>query len=122
MYRLARPTCRVRSSRLFHATNPHVLIDVSVVPLKNENGASVSAEVAIVHRLIQKSGLKHQLHAYGTNIEGPWDDVFGLVKQAHLTLHNDHNVPRISTTMRVGTRLDKESTIDSKLQSLREKI
>jgi Thiamine-binding protein len=46
-------------------------------------GVSVSAYVAACERVLQEAGLSHTLHAFGTNIEGEWDDVF-TVKIADL--------------------------------------
>eukprot|EP01059_Diplonema_ambulator_P012495 TRINITY_DN22846_c0_g1_i1.p2 TRINITY_DN22846_c0_g1~~TRINITY_DN22846_c0_g1_i1.p2 ORF type:complete len:118 (+),score=28.85 TRINITY_DN22846_c0_g1_i1:49-402(+) len=107
---------------LYNVTNPKVMIDLCIVPMKHQDGVSVSKEIAAVERLIRSSGLKTQLHAYGTNIEGPWDEVFALVKRCHLLLHNEHGVPRISTNIKCGTRLDKESTIEGKVQSVEDKL
>ena len=55
-----------------------VILDLCVVPLGV--GVSVSRYVAECHRVLQEAGLKHQLHAYGTNIEGEWDEVMAAVK------------------------------------------
>eukprot|EP01064_Diplonema_japonicum_P011097 TRINITY_DN18375_c0_g1_i2.p1 TRINITY_DN18375_c0_g1~~TRINITY_DN18375_c0_g1_i2.p1 ORF type:complete len:130 (+),score=31.98 TRINITY_DN18375_c0_g1_i2:37-390(+) len=106
----------------YNVTNPKVMVDLCVVPMKETGGTSVSKEVAAVEKIIRSSGLKTQLHAYGTNIEGPWDEVFQLVKECHLELHNRHGVARITSSMRFGTRLDKESTIEGKMQSLEDKL
>eukprot|EP01063_Lacrimia_lanifica_P019466 TRINITY_DN2675_c0_g1_i1.p1 TRINITY_DN2675_c0_g1~~TRINITY_DN2675_c0_g1_i1.p1 ORF type:complete len:132 (+),score=51.97 TRINITY_DN2675_c0_g1_i1:90-485(+) len=104
------------------AANPHVIIDLCVVPMKHTDGVSVSKEVCLVEKLIDESGLTHKMHAYGTNIEGPWDDVFALVKQCHVMLHNEHGVPRITTTIKAGTRTDKHATIANKIQSVEDKM
>lgn len=44
------------------------IADLCVVPLGV--GVSVSEYVAACERILQEAGLKTQLHAYGTNIEG----------------------------------------------------
>ncbi len=56
-----------------------VIIDLCVVPLGV--GLSVSKYVAACHEIISDAGLKSELHAYGTNIEGEWDAVFDVVKK-----------------------------------------
>lgn len=96
-----------------------VLIDLCVVPMGV--GVSVSEYVAACHRVLEKTGLRTSLHAYGTNIEGEWDDVFAAVKACHETLHA-LGVPRISTSMRVGTRSDREQTMADKVRSVEEKL
>lgn len=84
-------------------------------------GVSVSKEVAICERILAAAGLKTHLHAYGTNIEGEWDQVFAAVKQCHEALHAA-GVPRISSTLRFGTRIDREQTIEDKITSVERKL
>ena len=43
--------------------------------------------VAACVRILEEAGLKIQLHAYGTNIEGEWDAVFAAIKRCHEVLH-----------------------------------
>ena len=100
----------------------NVIVDLCVVPLKNTNGASVSEEIVIIEKLIDESGLSHMMHGYGTNIEGPWDEVFALIKKCHTTLHDKYGIPRISTSIKAGTRVDKTSSIKYKIQSVEDKM
>ncbi|GAB2784154.1 MTH1187 family thiamine-binding protein [Halomonas shantousis] len=90
----------------------HVIIDLCVVPLGV--GASVSPYVAECARIIDASGLEHRLHAFGTNIEGPWDEVMSVVRQCHEAVHA-MGAPRITTTLHVGTRTDAESSIAGRI-------
>ena len=96
-----------------------VIADLCVVPIGV--GVSVSNEVAVCERILAAAGLKTHLHAYGTNIEGEWDQVFAAVKQCHEALHQA-GVPRISTTMRFGTRTDREQTMEQKVTSVERKL
>jgi uncharacterized protein (TIGR00106 family) len=96
-----------------------VIADLCVVPLGI--GVSVSKEVAICERILAAAGLKTHLHAYGTNIEGEWDQVFAAVKQCHEALHAA-GVPRISSTLRFGTRIDREQTMEDKVTSVEKKL
>jgi uncharacterized protein (TIGR00106 family) len=96
-----------------------VLVDVSVVPLGV--GVSVSKYVAACERVLQEAGLKTALHAYGTNVEGEWDAVFAAVKRCHEVVHA-MGAPRVSTTMRVGTRTDREQSLEDKVRSVEEKL
>ncbi len=50
-----------------------VLMDLSLVPMGV--GLSLSPYVAACERVLKERGLKTALHAFGTNIEGEWDDV-----------------------------------------------
>jgi len=97
-----------------------VLVDISIVPLGV--GLSLSPHIADeCERIFQAAGLKTALHAYGTNVEGEWDDVFGAVKTCHEALHA-MGAPRISTNMRLGTRIDREQTLEEKVKSVRDKM
>ena len=96
-----------------------VIADLCVIPLGI--GVSVSREVAACERILTEAGLKTRLHAYGTNIEGEWDAVFAAIKQCHETIHA-MGAPRISTNIRVGTRTDREQTMEDKVRSVEEKL
>ena len=96
-----------------------VIADLCVIPLGI--GVSVSREVAACERILNEAGLKTRLHAYGTNIEGEWDDVFAAIKRCHETIHG-MGVPRISTNIRVGTRTDRDQTMDDKVRSVEDKL
>jgi uncharacterized protein (TIGR00106 family) len=96
-----------------------VIADLCVVPLGV--GLSVSAHVAACERVLTEAGLKTQLHAYGTNIEGEWDEVFAAIKRCHEVVHG-MGAPRISTTLRVGTRTDKPQTMEDKVRSVQDKL
>ncbi len=96
-----------------------VLMDLSVVPMGV--GLSLSKYVAACERVLKDRGLKTSLHAFGTNVEGEWDEVFDAVKQCHEVLHA-MGVPRIHTTMRLGTRTDRPQTLEDKLRSVNEKL
>jgi uncharacterized protein (TIGR00106 family) len=96
-----------------------VIIDLCVVPLGV--GLSVSKYVVACQKIIEGAGLKSQLHAYGTNIEGEWDAVFDAVKQCHERVH-EMGAPRITTTIKVGTRTDRDQTMADKVSSVEDKL
>ena len=97
----------------------NVIADLCVIPIGI--GVSVSREVAECERILAEAGLKTRLHAYGTNIEGEWDDVFGAIKRCHEAVHA-MGVPRISSTIRVGTRTDRQQTMEAKISSVETKL
>jgi uncharacterized protein (TIGR00106 family) len=97
----------------------NVIVDLCVVPLGV--GLSVSKYVAACHDVLENAGLKNQLHAYGTNIQGDWDAVFAAVKLCHEKVH-DMGAPRITTTIKLGTRTDRDQTMADKIASVKEKL
>lgn len=96
-----------------------VLADISIVPIGV--GVSLSKYVAACERELKNSGLEPRLHAFGTNVEGDWDAVFAAVKRCHEALHG-MGAPRVSTTMRLGTRVDKDQRLEDKVRSVEEKL
>ncbi len=96
-----------------------VILDFCVVPIGV--GVSVSKYVAACQKILEKSGLNYKMHSYGTNVEGDWDKVFAAVKECHEIIH-EMGAPRISTTIRVGTRTDRHQTMDDKIKSVEEKL
>jgi uncharacterized protein (TIGR00106 family) len=96
-----------------------VIADLCVIPMGV--GVSVSRQVALCERILTQAGLKTNLHAYGTNIEGEWDEVFTAVKRCHEALHAA-GVPRISTSMKFGTRTDRDQHMEDKVRSVEEKL
>lgn len=96
-----------------------VMIDLCVVPMGV--GISVSDYIAECEIIISEAGLNAQLHPYGTVIEGEWDEVFEVVKKCHEKLH-DIGVVRIFTSMKIGTRKDREQSMQDKVDSVLEKL
>jgi len=96
-----------------------VIADLCVVPMGV--GVSVSDYITACEQVLQEAGLKTKLHAYGTNIEGEWDQVFAAIKRCHEVVHA-MGVPRISTTMRFGTRTDREQSMGDKVRSVERKL
>jgi len=92
-----------------------VIADLCVVPVGV--GVSVSEYVVACERVLADAGLSHRLHAYGTNIEGEWDEVFAAIKRCHEVVHA-MGAPRISSTLRFGTRTDRDQTMVEKVESV----
>lgn len=95
----------------------NVIVDLCVVPMGV--GVSVSKYVAECQLVLQEAGLEHQIHAYGTNIQGDWDAVFAAIKQCHQRVH-ELGAPRITTTVKVGTRTDRQQSMQDKIDSVSE--
>jgi len=96
-----------------------VIVDFCLVPIGV--GVSVSDYIAECEKILNEAGLKIQLHANGTNIEGEWDEVFAAIKRCHERAH-EMGVPRISTTIKLGTRTDRVQTMEDKIRSVQEKL
>jgi uncharacterized protein (TIGR00106 family) len=96
-----------------------VIIDLCVVPIGV--GISLSSYVAACEKVLAQSNLEYTLHSNGTNIEGQWDEVFSAVKKCHEVVHK-MGAPRVFTTLKVGTRIDKTQKMADKIKSVQEKL
>ena len=96
-----------------------VIADFCLVPIGV--GVSVSKYIAECEKILSDAGLKTHMHAYGTNIEGEWDEVFAAIKRCHERVHA-MGAPRISSTVRFGTRTDREQSMEDKIRSVEEKL
>ena len=96
-----------------------VIADLCVVPMGV--GVSVSKYVTACEQVLKAAGLKTKLHAYGTNIEGDWDTVFTAIRRCHEVVH-EMGAPRITTTLKFGTRTDRTQTMDDKVTSVEKQL
>lgn len=96
-----------------------VIGDISIVPIGV--GVSLSKYVAACEKVLKEAGLETRLHAYGTNIQGEWDDVFAAMRRCHEVIH-EMGAPRVSSVIKVGTRTDRAQTMDDKVQSVETKL
>lgn len=91
------------------------LVNLQVVPMGT--GVSVSKYIAACEQVLAEAGLHYVLHANGTNIEGEWDTVFAAVRRCHEVVH-EMGAPRVQTFISVGTRVDKEQSLQDKIDSV----
>ncbi len=97
----------------------NVIADFCIVPIGV--GVSVSKYVAECEKILAAAGLNFKLHSYGTDVEGEWDQVFTAIKQCHEKVHQ-MGAPRITSTLRFGTRSDRNQTMADKIRSVEEKL
>lgn len=97
----------------------HVIADICIVPLGV--GTSLSPYVAACERVLAEAGLQPRLHAYGTNVEGEWEQVMTAMRRCHEVIH-EMGAPRITTSVRLGTRTDRTQKMADKVRSVEEKL
>ncbi|KAH9079695.1 hypothetical protein EDB83DRAFT_1299228 [Lactarius deliciosus] len=77
--------------------------DFCLIPIGTGPDPSVAEYMAECARVLDKSGLKYQMHGYGTNLEGPWSAVSQAIHDCHAAVHAK-GAPRVATDIRIGTR------------------
>lgn len=95
------------------------IADICVIPIGAE--VSLSPYIAACERILRDANLNAELHAYGTTVEGDWDAVMAAIKKCHEAVH-EMGVPRISTTIKIGTRMDRAQTKQDKVDSVEQKL
>jgi len=92
----------------------NTLISVSIYPLGA--GEELSSYVAEVIQVIEASGLPSRTTSMATEIEGEWDEVMQVVKDATSVLANKGL--RTGVTFRADIRPGHTNTINSKIEKL----
>lgn len=96
------------------------IVFLTITPLGTAT-PSVSRYVAGVEKVLRESGLKNQLTAMGTIIEGDLDAILAVVRRMHEHPFTQGAV-RVSTSIKIDDRRDKAATIEGKLRSVEEKL
>lgn len=86
--------------------------DFCLIPIGTGHDPSVSEYIAECARILDKSGLKYQMHGYGTNLEGSWSAVSKAIHDCHAAVHAK-GAPRIATDIRIGTRSQPRAGADT---------
>lgn len=93
-----------------------VIVDFCLIPMVGNT--SLTPYIAECQEIIADMELTHTLHAFGTNIEGEWDQVMEAVKHCHWRIH-EMGAGRISSTLKIGTRVDRPQSMVEKVDSVR---
>ncbi|MCL2568841.1 MAG: thiamine-binding protein [Oscillospiraceae bacterium] len=92
----------------------NTLISVSIYPMSA--GETLSAHVAEVIKVIEASGLPSRTTSMATEMEGEWDDVMKVVKDATFVLANKGF--RTGVALRADIRPGYINTLKSKVEKL----
>jgi uncharacterized protein (TIGR00106 family) len=91
-----------------------VIVAFSVTPLGI--GEDVGEVVADAVRVVRESGLPNHTDAMFTVIEGEWDDVMAVVKNAVAAVAA--KAPRVSMVLKADMRAGVSDAITSKVEAL----
>jgi uncharacterized protein (TIGR00106 family) len=83
-----------------------------------DSGPSISTYVKAAIKVIEASGLKYQVTPMGTVMEAEdLESIFRVAEQAEEAVH-DMGARRISITLKIDCRYDREISMDSKMRSV----
>jgi uncharacterized protein YqgV (UPF0045/DUF77 family) len=98
----------------------HVLIAFSVSPSAGDDTGGVHEAVAEAVRIVRASGLPNETNAMFTNIEGEWDEVMAVVKQAVEAVAAVS--PRVSLVLKADIRPGYTGQLTAKVERLERKL
>jgi len=95
-----------------------VLLEFTMSPLGK--GESVSAYVARILDIVDRSGVPYQLTPMGTILEGEWADVMAVVTTCFEALRTDCD--RVSVQVRVDYRKGPAGRLRSKVETVERRL
>lgn len=95
-----------------------VLLEFSMAP--HGQGESVSAQVARILDVIDKSGVPYQLTPMGTILEGEWAQVIGVVTACFRELERD--CQRIGVNLKVDYRQGPAGRLKAKVERVEQRL
>ena len=96
-----------------------IIAEFAIFP--TSEGVSVSKYVKEAIRVIESSGLKHETGGMSTTIEAPdMDTLFKVIEKCHEAIV-EMGAKRIHIDLRIDHRLDKDISIESKLEAIGKK-
>ncbi|KDE03355.1 hypothetical protein MVLG_06161 [Microbotryum lychnidis-dioicae p1A1 Lamole] len=96
----------------------HAVADFCLIPM-GIGEVGVTKYIAECQRVLEKSGLEYKLHGYGTGVQGEFVQVMKVIEECHQAVHA-MGCPRIATDIRIGTRTDKQGSLDNKVSSVQQ--
>jgi uncharacterized protein (TIGR00106 family) len=97
-----------------------VIVAFSISPSDGDETGGVSAAVAEAVRVVRASGLPNETNAMFTNIEGEWDEVMAVVKQATEAVAAAS--PRVSLVLKADIRPGYTGQLTAKVQRIEEAL
>jgi uncharacterized protein (TIGR00106 family) len=95
-----------------------MIAEFSIVPIGV--GESLSEHVAQAFEIIESSGVAHEHHAMGTNLEGDWDEVMGVIKACRDRLLETS--PRVSLSIKIDDRIGVSDGLQRKVAAAKRRI
>jgi uncharacterized protein (TIGR00106 family) len=96
------------------------LMEITVAPFGV--GTSLSPFVARAIKVLQATpGIEYETNSMGTIVRGSVKQLLDVAGRMHQAVV-EAGAQRVSTTLRIDDRIDKEATMTSKLKSLKEKL
>src|SRR6476661_8052626 len=91
-----------------------MLVAFSIAPATSDESGGVAEAVAAAVNVVRDSGLPNETNAMFTNIEGEWDEVMAVIKQA-VDVVSAHS-PRVGLVLKADIRPGFTGELTAKVQ------
>ena len=95
-----------------------MVLELTIIP--RGQGRSISGDIASVARIIEGSGLDYKMTAFGTLIEGTWDQLMELAKLCHFETRKENE--RVLTMMRLDDYGERTGEIEGAVDRVEKKL
>ena len=96
--------------------------DLTVIALGRPDASAGEYIAEIQRRLAAQDKVRFKMHAMGTSLEGPTDDILRIVGELH-AVPFELGVPRVYSVLKLDERTDKPGqTLDDKVRSVQDRL
>ncbi len=97
-----------------------MLVAFSISPATGDDSGGVSEAVAAAVRVVREYGLPSETNAMFTNVEGEWDEVMAVIKQAVDVVAASS--PRVSLVLKADIRPGRSDQLTAKVASIEQRL
>ena len=96
--------------------------DLTVIALGRPDPSAGEYIAEIQRRLAAQDRVRYRMHAMGTSLEGPTEDIVAVVGELH-AVPFELGVPRVYTVLKLDERRDRpDQSLDDKMRSVEERL
>ncbi len=95
-----------------------MVMELTIIPLGS--GRSLSGAIAGLVEIIEDSGLDYRMTAFGTLIEGTWDQLTGVAKRCHFKAREKSE--RVLTMIRLDDYGERTGETDGAVDRVEKKL
>lgn len=95
-----------------------MVLELTIIPIGHRH--SMSAALAKLVKIFEGSGLDYRMTAFGTLVEGTWDQLTSLAKECHQEVRKESE--RVLTMMRLDDYGERTGEIEGAVTRVEEKL
>jgi uncharacterized protein (TIGR00106 family) len=96
--------------------------DLTVLAIGRSQVSASEYIAEIQRRLAEQDRVRYRMHAMGTSLEGPTEDILAVVGELH-AVPFEMDVPRVYTVLKLDERRDRpEQTLDDKVRAVEDRL